>query len=143
MMSTMLSSLGSSFVLMLTGAMTMVSAFGVYIIFRTAPAETRTCQNRRGPVERQWAKRLMVTVVPAGVIIGLFAASSMGLHFFFIILGFSLLPAGIMAYLDNGKLNRRDQEIAPFLRSWGMLPLRWAARLAVPWKKLIDAPWAP
>ena len=37
MMSTMMSNLGSNFVIMLTGAMTMVSAFGVYIIFRTAP----------------------------------------------------------------------------------------------------------
>ena len=39
MISTMLSTLGTSFLLMLTFAMVFVTAFGVYIIFRTAPSE--------------------------------------------------------------------------------------------------------
>ena len=119
MMSTMLSNLGSSFVLMLTGAMTMVSAFGVYIIYRTAPYEVRTYQNRRGPKERRWAKRLIPILLPIGVLLGAVAGISMGFHFFFIILGLCLLPPGIMAFLDNGKVSKRDQELAPFLRSLG------------------------
>jgi flagellar protein FlaJ len=119
MMSTMLSTLGNSFVLLLTGAMTMVSSFGVYIIFRVAPIETRTFQNRRGPPERQWSKRLLFTVVPAGALIGMLLAFSYGFHMFLLILGFSLLPSGIMAWVDNGKVNRQDQEAAPFIRSLG------------------------
>ena len=119
MMSTMLSDLGSSFVIMLTGAMTMVSAFGVYIIFRTAPAETTTYQSRHGPSERRWAKRLIFTVAPAGFFLGAFVGFTSGFHFFLLIFGFSLFPAGVMAFLDNGKVGKRDQEIAPFLRSLG------------------------
>ena len=53
MMSTMLSDLGSTFVVMLTLTTVMVSGFGVYIIYRTAPYETKTYQNRRGPIQRQ------------------------------------------------------------------------------------------
>ena len=105
--------------LMLTGAMTMVSAFGVYIIFRTAPPEVKTYQNRHGPKERRWAKRLLSILLPIGVLLGAVAGISMGIHFFFIILGFCLLPPGIMAFLDNGKVNNRDQEVAAFLRSLG------------------------
>ena len=119
MMSTMLSDLGSSFVIMLTGAMTMVSAFGVYIIFRTAPAETTTYQSRHGPSERRWAKRFIVTVAPAGFFLGAFVGFTSGFHFFLLIFGFSLFPTGVMAFKDNGKVGKRDQEIAPFLRSLG------------------------
>ena len=119
MMSTMLSNLGSSFVLILTGATTMVSAFGVYIIYRIAPYEVKTYQSRHGPKERQWAKRLFYTVVPAGFLIGIVVGFTQGFPFFLILLGMALLPSGVMAWIDNGKVNKRDQEIAPFLRSLG------------------------
>jgi flagellar protein FlaJ len=119
MMSTMLSTLGNSFVLLLTGAMSMVSTFGVYIIFRVAPNESKTFQNRRGPPERQWAKKLLFTVAPAGFVIGILLALAFGFHTLLLVFGFSLLPSGIMAWLDNGKVNKQDQEAAPFIRSLG------------------------
>ena len=119
MLSTMLSDLGDSFVIMPTGAMTLVSVFGVYIIFRTAPIEQRTYQSRKGPSERRWAKRLLVTVAPVGFLLGAMAGLGAGFHFFLLIFGFSLLPAGIMAMRDNAKVNNRDQEAATFLRSPG------------------------
>ena len=78
---------------MLTGAMTMVSAFGVYIIYRTAPYEVRTYQNRRGPKERRWAKRLIFILLRIGVLLGVVAGISMGFHFFLSFSGFaSFLP---------------------------------------------------
>ena len=119
MMSTMLSNLGSAFVIMLTGVMSLVSAFGVYIIFRIAPSETTTYMSRHGPKERRWAKRLIITVAPAGFLLGAVLGFSAGFHLFSLLFGISLLPAGIMAFLDNGKISKRDQEIAPFLRSLG------------------------
>ena len=119
MMSTMLSNMGSTFVIMLTGTMLMVCAFGVYIIYRTAPYEIKTYQNRRGPVERVWARRLFFTLVPAGILIGIYLAYSYGFHFFLLSLGFSLFPSGLMAWIDNGRVNQRDQETATFVRSLG------------------------
>ncbi|PKB72574.1 MAG: hypothetical protein BZY75_06360 [SAR202 cluster bacterium Io17-Chloro-G7] len=136
MMSTMLSDLGSSFVVMLTGAMTMVSAFGVYIIFRVAPAETTTYQSRAGPSERRRAKRFIVTVAPAGFFLGAFLGFASGFHFFLLIFGFSLFPAGIMAFKDNGKVSKRDQEIAPFLRSLGNVTASTGTTTAVALSKL-------
>ena len=136
MMSTMLSTLGGGFVALLTGAMTMVSAFGVYIIARTAPYEISTYQNRRGPVERQWAKRLILFVAPPGFVFGLLVGYIYGFHFFFLVFGFSLLPAGIMAWLDNGKVNKRDQELAPFIRSLGNVTSSLGSTVAAALEKL-------
>ena len=119
MMSSMISNLGAPFVIMLTLAMVMVSAFGVYIIYRTAPYEVKTYQNRRGPVERYWAKRLFYTLVPAGILIGIFLGFTYGFPFFLFSLGFALFPSGLMAWLDNGRVNQRDQEAATFVRSLG------------------------
>ena len=119
MMSTMLSNMGAAFVIMLTSTMVMVSAFGVYIIYRTAPYEVKTYQNRRGPVERYWAKRLFYALVPASILIGIYLGYNYGFHYFLFSLGLALFPSGVMAWLDNGRVNQRDQEAATFVRSLG------------------------
>ena len=119
MMSTMLSNMGGTFVIMLTGAMIMVSAFGVYIIYRTAPYEVKNYQNRRGPPQRYWAKRLFYTLVPLGTLIGIYLGYTFGFPLFVFALGLALFPSGFLAWLDNGGVNRRDQEAATFVRSLG------------------------
>jgi len=119
MMSTMISNLGAPFVIMLTLTMVMVSGFGVYIIYRTAPYEVKTYQNRRGPAERYWAKRLFYALVPASILIGIYLGFTYGFPFFLFSLGFALFPSGFMAWLDNGRVNQRDQEAATFVRSLG------------------------
>ena len=92
MMSTMLSNMGAAFVIMLTFAMVMVSSFGCYIIYRTAPYEVKTYQNRRGPVERYWAKRLFKTLVPAGILIGIYLGYTYGFAYFLLCLGLLFSP---------------------------------------------------
>jgi len=119
MISTMLSNLGGTFVMVLTGATFMVSAFGVYIIHRTAPHETKTYQSRGGPKERRWAKRLFCTVVPVGFLVALFLAYHYGFALFLLVVGFALLPSGVLAWIDNTKINTLDQEAATFIRSLG------------------------
>ena len=60
--STMLSQLGTGFLMMLTFAMVFVTGFGVYIIFRTAPSEGIIYQNRRGPKLRQTSITLTIHI---------------------------------------------------------------------------------
>ena len=119
MISTMLSDLGDTFVIILTLSTIMVSFFGVYIIQRTAPHETKTYQNRRGPKERRWAKKLLYTVVPPGILIGAYLGYYHGFPLFLLTLGFSLLPTGVFAFIDDGKVSKIDQEVATFIRSLG------------------------
>ena len=119
MISTMLSDMGSSFVVLMTTAVCVVSAFGVYIIFRTAPSETLNYRNRQGPKILRWAKRSFFMLVPASVLIGVFLAFNYGFPWFLICVGIALAPPGLLAWLDSGRVNKTDQEVATFIRSLG------------------------
>ena len=117
MISTMLSTLGNSFLMMLTFAMVFVTGFGVYIIFRTAPSEALIYQNRRGPKYRRISKRLFVIFGPIGLFGGLFLSLSYGLPILLIMIGLGLLPAGVYAYKDNAMVGRINKEASSFIRS--------------------------
>ena len=119
MISTMLSDISEMFVLMLTSTMFMVTGFGVYIIYRTSPYEAKTYQNKKGPRERQLAVRFFYLFVPAGAVVGLAAGFALGLEFALLIIGISLLPCGIMAWLDDGRIDKLDQETSSFIRALG------------------------
>ncbi len=119
MISTMLSDISELFVLMLTFSMFMVTSFGVYIIYRTSPYEVKTYQNKRGPRERQLAIRFFYLFVPAGAVLGIAVAFTLGLGFALLIIGFSLLPCGIMAWADDRKIDQLDQETSAFIRALG------------------------
>ena len=119
MISSMISKLGGSFVMMLTFSMVAVSTFGAYIIYRTAPFEVKTYQFKRGPILRQWAKRLFCGLVPVGVVLGLLMGFLYGKSFFFLIFGASMLPAGFLSVRENSLIDQIDSEMAVFLRSLG------------------------
>ena len=136
MMSTLMSNLGTTFVLVLSGGMLFVCAFGVYIIYRTAPYEVRTYQNRAGPPERRWAKRLLITILPIGLVLSGYAGYTHGIPYLMLCLGFALAPAGIMAWMDNNKVNKRDLEAAPFIRTLGNVTASLGTTLGVSLSKI-------
>ena len=136
MISTMLSQLGNSFLMMLTFAMVFVTAFGVYIIFRTAPSEEIVYQNRRGPKLRQTSKRLLIIGAPAGVILGVFLSLSHGLPMLLIMIGLGLLPSGVFAWMDNGKIGKVDKEASAFIRSLGNVAASLQSTVSVALEKI-------
>ena len=106
MISSVLSQLGNSFLLILTFAMVFATAFGVYIIYRTAPAEDIVYQNRRRPKHRQMSKRLLVIGLPVGVVLGMFLSLNHGLSMLLILMGLGLLPSVVFAWMDNGEIGK-------------------------------------
>ena len=119
MISTMLSDISDMFVMVLAGTMFMVTGFGVYIIYRTSPYEIKTYKFKRGPKERQLAVKFFYYFVPAGAALALILAFAWGLGPALLVLGFSLLPCGFMAWRDDQKLDKIDQETSTFIRSLG------------------------
>ena len=136
MISTMLSELGNGFLMMLTFAMVFVTGFGVYIIFRTAPTEGVTYQNRRGPRYRRISKRLFIIFGPIGLFGGLFLSLSYGLPILLIMIGLGLLPAGVYAYKDNAMVGKIDKEASSFIRSLGNVTESLGSTVSVALEKI-------
>ncbi len=119
MISSMISKLGGGFVAMLTFSMVAVSFFGTYIIYRTAPVEVKTYQNKKGPPLRRLAKRCFLIMAPAGLVLGTIAGFQYGQAMFFLILGAAMFPSGFLAMRENSQIDKIDEEIAVFIRSLG------------------------
>ena len=119
MISTMLSDISSVFVMALAITMFFVTGFGVYIIYRTSPYEVKTYQNRNGPKERQWARRFFYFVAIPGSVLASIVIVTQGLALGLLIIGFSLLPTGVMAWLDDRKIDKLDPETSTFIRALG------------------------
>ena len=122
LISTMIYPIGESFVLMMVGTMYVVSFFGSYVIYRSAPYEVKMFKNRRGPKERQRAVFFFKVLTPIGILAALavmFIGGTLGFGLAMIALGASLMPAGIYAFLDDNKVTKLDQDVSKFLRSMG------------------------
>ncbi len=119
MITTMLSAIADIFVVALIMTMFMVTGFGAYIIYRTAPYEVKTYRSRRGPKTRWLALRLFYILVPIGVLLGIYYGLFYGMGATLLIIGLSLAPSGVLAYIDDRKLNKLDQETPGFIRALG------------------------
>jgi archaeal flagellar protein FlaJ len=119
MISTMLSDISSVFVVALTVTMFFVTGFGVYIIYRTSPYEVKTYQNKNGPKERQWARRFLYYLAVPGAVLASIVIVTEGLALGLLIIGFFLLPTGVMAWLDDRKIDKLDPETSTFIRALG------------------------
>jgi flagellar protein FlaJ len=119
MISTMLSDISSVFVMSLAITMFFVTGFGVYIIYRTSPYEVKTYQNKNGPKERQWARRFFYYLAVPGAVLASIVIVAEGLATGLLIIGFSLLPTGVMAWLDDRKIDKLDAETSVFIRALG------------------------
>ncbi|MFQ6027758.1 MAG: hypothetical protein ACE5Q6_09735 [Dehalococcoidia bacterium] len=119
MISTMLSEISEIFVLALAVTMFFVTGFGVYIIYRTSPYEVKTYKNKRGPVARQWAIRCFTLGAPIGAMLAAVLIVTTNIGLAVLVFGFSILPAGIFAFIDDSKMNKLDEETASFIRALG------------------------
>lgn len=136
MISMMLSNMGSSFVVLLTVSTILMTAFGCYIIYRTAPYEIKTYQNRRGPRERYLAVRLLFICLPIGVVLALILGFTAGLGFSLLLIGLVLLPSGFLAWRDNNRVDKLNQQVAGFIRGLGNTAASLGSTLAVALGKL-------
>lgn len=119
MISTMLYDLGNYFVYMITATMLIMSFVGAFVIYKSAPYEIMSFKSYKGPVERSRAVFLLLLFVPAGALIAIIMWATAGLGMALLVLGFSLIPAGIYAHIDHNKVTRIDDEFDKFLRSLG------------------------
>lgn len=110
----------TSFVLVLGGSMLMVTVFGAWLMYRASPKEVKTHSLPLTSVEQTLARFLFKVSVPTAVAVCLML-SLIGVPMGWVMLvgAVVILPSGLMAQIDDVKVDRRDEDIAGFLRSLG------------------------
>jgi archaeal flagellar protein FlaJ len=118
--SMMIGNVTMSFIISLSAVTIIASFFGTWFLYKTAPREVRNHSLPKRSKEQELSRSLMKIVLPAGLIVILFlAVMKVGLGGILITTGIFLFPVGLVAVIDDAKINKRDMEIATFLRSLG------------------------
>ncbi|MBI5958732.1 MAG: type II secretion system F family protein [Chloroflexi bacterium] len=118
--SSMLYSVNKASMTGMIGAGLLMSGFGAWIIWRSAPQEVMTVSLAEGSAEQVLMLRLFRTTVPIGM-----AVCSMlfllGIPTGWIFMAFALfmLPLGITSLKSDKKVGKKDEEFSTFLRSTG------------------------
>ena len=132
----MIYDIGSMFVFLLTGTMFIMSFFGTFIIYKSAPYEIKNYQNNKGPKERQRARLLLLVLCPIGALGAVYLTFSTGLGHAFLFAGVCLMPGGVFAYLDDSKVSKIDEEVAKFIRSLGSVSGALGSTVSVALEKI-------
>jgi flagellar protein FlaJ len=119
LVSMMIYPLGSMIIVGLAFIVMMVTAVGGYIIFTVAPHEVKTHRLKRRSHEQQRMEALgKVLIIMVGPIMAaLWLVVHVGLAL--IVGGIVLMPLAYLAYVDDRKIDRRDGDLAAFLRGLG------------------------
>jgi len=97
-----------------------VSVFGIVTMYKAVPSDDKTHQMGKGSKEQDLIHRLEKKVVPlalmGGIILALLSGNA-GLSM--LLVGLLLLPLGVIGYMDDSNIVRRDAEFTTFIRSLG------------------------
>jgi len=108
------------FITILSGLMLSVTVLGAWIMYRASPKEIKTLHLPRTSREQMLARTLFRVFLPltaASCLLLVFRGTDMG----WVMMAASalLLPAGLVIMWDERKIDKRDSDIAGFLRSLG------------------------
>jgi archaeal flagellar protein FlaJ len=102
------------------------STFGIVTMFRSVPSDDKVHDLPVGSKEQEIIKRLerKIVIVAISIAVVFFLISSLGLikdvyGLVMLLVGFMLLPLGIIGYLDDSNIIKRDQDFTSFVRSLG------------------------
>ena len=118
--SMMIYQVGTAFIMGLAGLMTVATIAGSWVIYRTAPKEVKTHSLATGSREQQLARSLFKICLPLALIIcALLFMLRVDIGWIMVLGGVCLLPVGLSSLWDDRKIDKRDRDIAAFLRTLG------------------------
>lgn len=122
LISTVIYSMGTHVVVGLVGTMTVISALGVWTIYRTAPREIKPLSSIEGCRAQALCRTLMYTVPPIGLAVSAFLTlGGVAVGWILMVAAAFLLPVGLAGMLYDGKVGKKDEEISVFTRSVGRI----------------------
>ncbi len=105
----------------LTWLMLMSTALGAWIMYRASPKEVKTHSLRHSSKLQGLAKSLFKTIlIPSIALILIFSLIfKLDLGLIMLLASVPMLPVGFIAYLDDKRIDKFDNDIAAFTRSLG------------------------
>jgi archaeal flagellar protein FlaJ len=108
------------FIIALSAVTIFASFLGSWFLYKTAPREVRNHSLPNRSKEQELMRNLARIVLPVGFFAIVFLiATRVGIGGILITAGIFLFPIGFVAVVDDGKISKRDFEVATFLRSLG------------------------
>lgn len=103
----------------LAALMVCVTFIGGWLIFTVAPVEVKTHSLKHRSPEQERAGKLAKVMLPAAAVAGIGAGMVLGMAAAMFIIGLLIAPIGIVAFLDDRRIDARDRDIAAFIRGLG------------------------
>lgn len=118
--SSMLYSMNRSTILGLVSAGLLMSGFGTWIIWRSAPRESMVVKASLGSEKQRLSLRLMRTTLPVGMMVAsLLYIVGIGTGWILIAFSLFLVPVGAVSLVSDRHVTKKDEEFSTFLRSTG------------------------
>ncbi len=121
LVSMMIYSVGTAFILGLAAVMIGIAVLGDWIIYRTAPVEPKT--HRRPERSRTQDKMFSVAKVllPSAALLGAVVGVVFSIGAGMVAAGIAVAPVGVMAFIDDRRVDQQDRDVSTFLRSLGSI----------------------
>jgi len=118
--SMMIYPVGLVMLLGLVGLTVVVTVTGSWIIYRAAPKEAKTHSLPQRSREQRLARKLFKILLPLAAIVGVLSMlAGVGLGWTMILVAALAFPVGFLSVRDDKKIDKRDADIAAFLRTLG------------------------
>ena len=120
MISTMITDLGSRFNIMLTMGMIGSTVMGAWLIYKAPPREVSHYTSKTWtPPYLRWYIRLLMFVGIPGVLLGLILGLSGEFALGMLLAGLALIPAGVLAWLHDRRIETLDADVPSVVRAVG------------------------
>jgi flagellar protein FlaJ len=96
-----------------------VTFVGGWLILTVAPIEVKTHTLKHRSAEQERAGNLAKLLLPLATIAGLGLGWLIGLPYALLAVGFIIAPVGVVALMDDWKIDARDRDISTFTRALG------------------------
>jgi flagellar protein FlaJ len=117
---TMVGNVTIAFIIALCVLTILVTVGGAWLIYRSAPKETKVHSLSSRSTEQNLARSVAKLTLPAGgIVILCLLVMKVDIGWLMLIAGVFLFPVGLISKIDDNKINKRDTDIAGFLRSLG------------------------
>ncbi|MFQ6118930.1 MAG: flagellar assembly protein FlaJ, partial [Methanosarcinales archaeon] len=98
----------------------IISMIGVYILWRSAPSDIKIhslSDKSKEQILIQKLSKIILPLIPLTIAIGVLLEVSVG--WIFLMVGILLAPIGIIGWMDDKKIDQRDQDFSSFVKTLG------------------------